>query len=91
MHEPILAIIGKEIVHFEHAFVGATVVGNHQIQLGLKIVAEKFGEARGIAVQNLQMQFIAAHDMKVGGAAFEILFEFFLKTRKIMHVGSHFE
>ncbi len=72
VHEPVLAVVGEEIVDFKHALVGAAVVGDHQPQFGVEIGAENLRQVERIAARNLKVQFVATQDVDIFDAVFEI-------------------
>src|SRR5262249_41442988 len=85
VQKPVFAVLREEIMNLENASVSATIIGDHQGQLGVEIAAQKFGQRGAVAARNPAMQFIAAHGPYVGGAALEMFEKRRLQSRKVSH------
>jgi hypothetical protein len=72
-------------MNLEDAFARATIIGDHQDQLGVEIAAQEFGQGRRVAAHDPAMQFVAAPDLYAGSAPLEIFEESRLQSRKISH------
>ena len=64
MHEPVLPVVGKQIVTFKYALIGAAVVGDHQVPARPEIGPQDSASGSASAAIYLKVQFIAAPDVE---------------------------
>src|SRR5882672_6914047 len=85
MQKPVLAALGEQVVNFKNALIRATIIGDHEDQFGVEIAAQKFGQRLRISARDPAMQFGAALDLHVSGAALEMFDKSRLQSRKVSH------
>jgi hypothetical protein len=90
MDEPVLPVIGEQIMHLECGLNGLAFIGNHQDQLRAKIGAKDPRQIRYVPAGYVKMKFVAAPDLEVPYPNLEFFLQLGPESRQIGHFATTF-
>jgi hypothetical protein len=75
MYEPVLSIVGEEIVNFESSFLTSPIVANHECKLGSEVSSEQPRHRSRCSTLDSQVHFVVATYVKIECTSIKTTFE----------------